>query len=250
MPSLLSIVMRSEGPIAPPSPEQIHALGCSLLDEDHDHHAGLKAFSIRRSHSHDLGWQIDVGLVDDALLPRLERSLNHARGRLYLGRDELEVAEVDLIARDSWDDMIHTADSVRMIGVRLLSPTFFRRGRNAHVMPFASVVFGHWRRRWEEIHGRSPHCSLDDREINVARVDVRTHDLNYRGRPVAGVTGEVVYDLADLSKEHRAALHALALLAPYAGCGSRTSAGFGAAELFIPRVESKVHTRSGIRGGR
>jgi CRISPR-associated endoribonuclease Cas6 len=250
MPSVVGIVMRAEGSIAPPSPEQIHALGCSLLDEDHDHRAGLKGFSIRRSQRHDLGWQLDLGLVDDALLPRLERSLNHARGQLHLGRDLLEVAEVGLIARDTWEDLIGTADAVRFIGVRLVSPTFFRRGRNTHLMPFASVVFGHWRRRWEEVHGRAPHSPLDDREIHVARVELRTHDLSYRGRPVTAVTGAVVYDLGDLSEEHRAALHALALLAPYAGCGSRTSAGFGAAEVYLPRSASATWAQTGRRHGR
>jgi hypothetical protein len=70
MPSLLSIVMRSKGPIAPSSSEQIHVLVCSVLDKDHDLHAGLKAFSVCRSHPHDLRWQLDVGLIDDALLPR------------------------------------------------------------------------------------------------------------------------------------------------------------------------------------
>jgi CRISPR-associated endoribonuclease Cas6 len=244
MPSVFGLVMNAEGPIELPSPEQIHALSCSLLDEDHEHRASLKPFSVRSSRPHDRGWQIDLGLLDDRLLSRLERSLNATRGHLHLGHNQLVVSEVSLLAQASWKELIDDARPVASVGVRFITPTFFRRQRRLHVLPFPSVVFGHWRRRWDEIFGRSPDCPFDDHLMNVTRVDLNTHSLHYRNQPISAVTGEVVYDLHLLPEEHRAALHALSLLAPYAGCGSRTSAGFGAADVFIPD-SSQTPTSSG-----
>lgn len=49
----------------------------------------------------------------------------------------------------------------------------------------------------------------------------------------AGFVGQVSYDAGGLDVAHRAALDALASLAPFAGCGAYTTSGFGA----VDRVE-------------
>ena len=235
MPLVVRLDLATRDSISPPSPEQLHAVACTLLDDDHDHRSSFKAFSVQGSRSAaKYGWLLELGLVDDALVGRLEQRLHQQNGMLRFGRDELPIRQVTVQRHENWDDLADAADTRSSIGVRFTTPTHFRRGSRTNLLPLPSAVFGHWRQRWNQVAGVAPHCPFDDREIHVSALVTQTRRTTYRGRPMIGITGTVVYDLSDLTPEHRAALDALAQLAPYAGCGSRTTAGFGVTEVFYP----------------
>lgn len=247
MPVRLRLDLASDGAIATPSPEQLHAVACTLLDEDHDHRSSFKAFSVQGSRATDGGWQLELGLVDDSLLRRLEQRLHQHRGAIRFGRDALSVRHVSVQCQDDWDALADAADSRASIGLRFITPTHFRRGSKSNLLPLPSAVFGHWRQRWSQVAGVAPHCPFDDRGIHVTRLEVRTEHASYRGRPTHGIVGRVTYDLRDLPPEHRAALDALAQLAPYAGCGSRTTAGFGVVDVFYPGETRSAPASQGKR---
>lgn len=234
MPLRIQLELHSDTSIAPPSPEQLHAVACSLLDSDDDHHAATKPFSVQHSHATATGWRLDLGLLQDGLLSRLDRSLHRTSGIIRFGRDALRVHDVLITRHATWEELADRANSHETITVRFTSPTFFRRQDHHSVLPTPSVVFGHWRHRWHRWAGIAPHCPFDNRQIHISHLDMKTKHLTYLAQPISGVIGEIAYDISDLPPEHRAAMDALAQLAPYAGCGSRTTAGFGITEI-LPR---------------
>lgn len=239
MPLLLGLQLSATGAAVPPSPEQLHAVACTLLDDDTDHHSSFKAFSVQGCRSLHDGCTLELGLIDDSLVRRLDQQLQQQHGVIRFGSQELSLRHVTVQRQADWNDLADTAKCRDSIGIRFITPTLFRRGSKMNLLPLPSAVFGHWRRRWNQVAGTSPHCPFDDREIHVAALDVSTHVTTYRGRPLHGITGTVVFDLSDLPPEHQAALDALAQLAPYAGCGSRTTAGFGVTEVFSPTEDTR-----------
>lgn len=239
MPLRVRLDLATNGSIAPPSPEQLHAVACTLLDRDDQHRSSFKPFTLCASHAMTGGWAIELGLLDDGLASRLDQRLHEQRGIIRFGRDELPVRQATITQQSTWDELADRADSHRHITLRFVTPTFFRRGANVNLLPVASAVFGHWRQRWTHLTGAAPHCPFDDRQIHVINLDVTTQRITYRRQHLTGLVGTVTYDLGDLPPEQRAAMDALAKLAPYAGCGSRTTAGFGVTQLTRPAPRTK-----------
>ena len=128
------------------------------------------------------------------------------------------------------DQNADSASAVDRIDLRFLTPTFFRRGDQHHLRPAPSVVFGHLRRRWRDVYGVAPPCELDDRIIDVVRLEVRSATVTARRRRYQGVVGAVSYDLLALEPHERAALDACAQAAPFAGCDAATTFVCGATD--------------------
>ncbi|MFM8517082.1 MAG: CRISPR system precrRNA processing endoribonuclease RAMP protein Cas6 [Nevskiaceae bacterium] len=214
-------------------PEQLHATACSLFEtnDPDEHRAETKGFSVRFGRPRGRILDIEFGILDDGLLTNAEECLRLQRDRLRVGRRTGDVRHAEVLEIATWEDLADDADHVEEITIDFETPTFFRRGRAYHLFPSPSVVFGHWRRRWEVFHSVAPQCEFDDRQVNVVAIDLRTHDLSYRGERLGGFTGSVTYDVSGLPDSDRAAMCAFALIGPYAGCGSRTTAGFGAVSV-------------------
>lgn len=235
MPALLRVSVDFSEIVNEVFPEQLHATACSIFESaDHDDHkVGTKGFSVRRSRCDGRTVDIEFGILDDGLLVNVEDTLLVRDGRLQLGRRFGVVRSVHTLDAVDWEDLADEADVISLVVVNFESPTFFRRGRDFHLSPHPSVVFGHWRRRWEVFNGGAPHCAFDDRETNVVDINVASHEIAYRRERLRGFTGTVTYDISNLPEDERAAMCAFALLGPYAGCGSRTTAGFGAVTIAV-----------------
>lgn len=230
MPTRLRVAVEFPEAMNEVFPEQLHATACSLFElADSDaHRAETKGFSVRYGRLRGRSIDLEFGILDDDLLANVEYALSARGDRLQVGRRIGIVRSADIVEAVGWEDLVDEADVASLIVVHFETPTYFRRGHNFHLSPHPSVVFGHWRRRWELFHGSAPHCAFDDREINVVDIDLTSHEISYRRERLRGFTGSVTYDVRNLSDDERAAMCAFALLGPYAGCGSRTTAGFGA----------------------
>jgi CRISPR-associated endoribonuclease Cas6 len=235
MPSVWAIDLVGPEPVGV-LPDYLHAVASSVVDPPGAHHAQVKPFTVRPLEA--LGgnrYRFAVGLLDDTETPNIVERLDALSPTVRFGSSFYErVGAATLVRSEPWASMVDEARPVERVGLAFRSPTFFRRGSVSHVMPVASVVFGHLRRRWREHAGVAPECVLEDREIQVTRIDLRTVSFTLRSRPAVGVIGEVEYDVSDLEDAERAAIDAFARLAAYAGCGAATTYGCGAVERFRP----------------
>lgn len=213
------------------TPDRLHAVASSLFSFDVDHHAPRKSFTIRPVQSSSGKVRLTVGIVDDTSIDGFLDAVSAHGDQWRFGPEYFSLSgPATLLDFQSWDDLANAAEPAREIEFHFLSPTFFRRGNAVHLLPSASVAFGHLRRRWFDVFGNAPACELDDKLIHVTRADLHTRDVVIRRRPRVGITGRVTYDLANLSEHERAAMEAFARLAPFAGIGSSTAFGCGAAD--------------------
>lgn len=235
MPSIWTLDL-AVPPSAALTPERLHAIMCTLVDTDESHRSSMKAFSVRPPEPRigDIV-SIRLGLLDDDLINLLGERLQARRGRVAIGPAEGAVTNSRLHTMMSWEELADRAEPIDRVDLRFLSPTFFRRGNTAHLLPQPSIVFGSWRARWREIHGRVPECKFDDASMHVRRLDVRTQIAELRGEQRAGIVGDVSIDISALPSAERAAIDAFASLAPFAGCGAYTTSTFGATDrLAVP----------------
>lgn len=211
------------------SRERLHAIVASWLDDGEAHWAKRKPYSIRlpTPSAPDL---FHLGLLDDATLARLSDRLHETNGAFRIGRSVGTVVEATPLVLTTWEQLADEADSVDVISLEFVSPTWFRSGQQTHVLPSPITLFGSWRDRWRTIHGRSPDCAFQRRSILVRRLDVSTETFLFRGRRTEGILGRYEIDVSGMEPPERAALDAFASIAPFIGSGAYTSNGFGATD--------------------
>jgi CRISPR-associated endoribonuclease Cas6 len=217
------------------SAEQMMATACSIFEDvdDGGHRASIKPFCSRRIHLNGRSVAFEYGVLDDDAIHDVIGRIESRDGTIRLGRRMGKATGLEVVEHHDWDELVSMTMPARFIRVAFESPTFFRRGDRFNLLPNPSSVFGHWRKRWEVFHGIAPHCDFHDLEIDVTRIELKSVDLSYRRQNIRGIVGEVTYDLSRLDEEERHAMAAFALLAPFAGCGTRTTAGFGACRTEI-----------------
>jgi CRISPR/Cas system endoribonuclease Cas6 (RAMP superfamily) len=72
---------------------------------------------------------------------------------------------------------------------------------------------------------------LDDKRIDVVDLDLQSQEVNYRREYLLGLVGNITYNIQNLSPSERIAMAAFSQIGQFSGCGSRTTAGFGAVEV-------------------
>lgn len=182
-------------------------------------------------------WRIEVGLLDDRLVAPTAEALDGLR-RMRVGRHRLSVDRIDVFG-ETYDDLLHRADSATSWDLVLASPTTIRLPRVGSgpglVQPFPlpHELFERLRRRWQRAatvplpHGTEQAVAT---QFAVSRADVRTHPYRIKsgGTQVVGASGRVTYALVGRTCEAaRRGVGALVALASYSGLGDYTTKGMG-----------------------
>jgi CRISPR/Cas system endoribonuclease Cas6 (RAMP superfamily) len=156
--------------------------------------------------------------------------VNRNGGAIQLGKMPAKVIRSRLVQHVTWDELADRAQPVEVIALRFTSPTLFRAEQEHHTNISALNVFRHFQTRWQKYFGRSPHCPVANQPIVISRRDTIPSAVRFRDTTWTGFIGAVDFDIGLMPPEQRAALDACAGLAPFAGCGAYTTAGFGATD--------------------
>lgn len=256
MPSLHRISVHVDG-IERLEARHLRATVSVWLEDDDEHHANVKPFTLTPLHVVDGVTAFDVGLLDDARRERLEeRAARACTQPIRAGGARMTVVPTagglaaPVIEEASWE-ALRDCEPTPTITLALLTPTVFRSGRHEQLpFPLPGPVFGHQRARWNAFCPRDATLDLDLSELrlHIERFDGRseTHVDGHRAAgtqahaPVRDVTftgfvGTVTYRSRSESSARRGAplrdWHALARLATYAGTGANTTIGMGVTRI-------------------
>lgn len=239
-------------------PWHLHAVVCGWLerpDADADHRAPRKTFSVSPpAAAPEPGlWQVDVGLLDDALVPRLLDGLEAARGaKVRLGSEGhvLVPAPDGLPASCSilepWERIVAAGRPWRSFTFSFETPVTFRSGDIDQPLPLAGSVFGHLRSCWQAFGPASglPPVDFKVAALAVTDLDGRTVHTPGRYRPVVGFRGTVTYRMHAAEPVLATGLHRLAQLADVSGVGSGTTTGSGVTRLVAVGDQVRVRGRA------
>ena len=259
-------------------PDHIHGLACRWLEPGHDqaaHRANSKPWAISPlRYDADSGiWVLELGVIDDALIPPMldaleadcERSLHLNGHETAIVRHSGGLPAVPTILAE-WSDLIDAAgaDPADVMSLDFLSPTTFRQDAVFHPLPVASSVFGHYRRRWRDWGPPGSEPDLDFREVTISAAEFELRSAEYptkRGSHVpVGVVGRAVFRIHSGERSHHRAFTQLAQVAQFTGTGANTPLGMGVTEA-QPLVDHRspsgtpgrrggaAHTRRSVGGG-
>lgn len=256
MPSLHRITIDVDG-IELLEARHLRATVSSWLEDDGEHHANVKPFTLTPLHVEDGVTAFDVALLDDARRDRLEERAQRAAAQpIRAGGASITVVPTDdghgapVVEEASWATL-RVSEPTPTITLAMLTPTVFRSGRHEQLpFPLPGPVFGHQRARWNVF---CPPDATIDLDLAALRLHIErfeghseTHVDGHRspgakGRgPVRDVTfigfvGTVTYRSHSESSARRGeplrAWHALARLATYAGTGANTTIGMGVTRM-------------------
>jgi len=209
--------------------EWLHAVVSSWFDDgEAAHGAKLKPYSVSPPCRADGGVVVEVGLLDDTLVPRL---LTRASGgtAVRLGNTTVRLRSAPRqVAAVRWADLA-AATSARAWCLRFASPVTFRRGDKFSPWPDPAPVLGGLRARWRAfVPPELPPLSLDlsAGPVWVTDVDGSSEVVRINGRTVSGFVGRLRFE-CDGDDPTASAVDSLVRLAPFSGIGAYTTRGFG-----------------------
>ena len=235
----------------------LRATVSSWLEDDGEHHANVKPFTLTPLHVAGGATAFDVALLDDARRGRLEEGAARASERpVRAGSARLTVTLTDdglaapVVEEASWT-ALRDCEPTPTITLAMLTPTVFRSGRHEQLpFPLPGPVFGHQRARWNTFCPPDATLDLDLAELRLhiehfegsSQTHVDGHrTTGPRGHgPVRDVTftgfvGTVTYRSHSETSARRGRplqdWHALARLATYAGTGANTTIGMGVTRI-------------------
>lgn len=251
MPSLVVALLRLDDPSAVRF-RQLWGLACSLLDQDEDdHRARTKPFSVRPLGVQDGLATLGLGVLDDDRAARARDALieYHRRSRpLRLGGQPATLAASPTLTTTPWYDLWRrAAERPRHLTLRFASPVMLTHGKvGTTPWPDLRALAGGWARKWtafapEEVPSlerwslppdRGDHLRVEAFEGRAGRVEhAERRDGGWRQMTYVGWFGWVTWSLEGLTEPEHRTLQALASLAPFAGSGARTTIGLGATDL-------------------
>jgi hypothetical protein len=237
MPTLWSVALC--GPGAAVQAHQLHGLLCEWLDrptpDRHDDH--VKGFTLQGwSPVGPDVWELLVGLVDDALVPRLMLAAGAAiRTPVFVGpRRQRRAFRVEALA-GAPASCVRAADFTALAcsdeepaGYRFetVSPLLVR-SRTGTLTP--GTVFGHLRRRWSYAPEpvRDLDCDFGRCDLEFVELDLEPVTVTVERQRHTAVTGALTIAAPGAGPGDRRWLHRLGVLATYAGLGSYTTRGLG-----------------------
>ncbi len=221
--------------------EHVHALVAGWLERgwsEADHRRLAKPYTVAPPRPLGEGLhRLQIGLLDDDLVPVLGEGVSRALGDgVRLGRHRLRVdapggEPLRALAAASWMHL-GSAQPASEFRFELVTPTCFRSGSLVNPLPTPSLIFGHYRSRWREFAGVMPVVAFDEVALTVTSLDLESRRVELRSRVYVGAVGSITIRAHAGSPAERAALAALARVAPFAGTGANTTAGMG-----VTRVE-------------
>lgn len=203
---------------------------------DLDHHGKTKSWSWSAHHTTG-GWAIDLGLVDDTLVPRLlDRSEAYRRGgRRPPGYPRPDRPLLQMAALP-WSELVASTGPTEWT-VRFHSPFTARRGNRFLPWPAPPTFLGSLRTSWRTF--AAPHVGDLDLDLSLDPIIVTDFDgrsvtehvaLKLNDHPVTvpvtGFIGEIRYAID--GQVNAAAVASALRLAAFSGAGAYTTRGFGA----------------------
>ena len=129
--------------------------------------------------------------------------------------------------RDSYRQLVETAQAPRKLALGLASPVSFKRGDLHYPLPEPALVFGNLARRWNLFASlqlpEKPACA----DVSYASFDLSTKPFHLRnGGTILGARGRLTFIFGG-DEEARRYYHTLLRFAFYAGIGVKTTQGMG-----------------------
>lgn len=177
-----------------------------------------------------------TAVVRNGILPTL-RQLS-----LYLHNQPLRVVgfhrEDHRAGFTNVEDLLENASDARVITMRFISPTSFKRtGQIRVAYPYPDLVFGSLFQKWRDVTPYHLPAELNvtiKDEIHLETADIQTTELRFaKGRKgiVPCFTGTATYVIQESEPELRRYIHALGEFAKYSGVGVQTTVGLGQTEI-------------------
>ena len=205
---------------------------------------------LRRDPNGAVGFR--VTLLDDALLPALQRGMKNA-GTWVDAKEKEHPYWVDLLNSiypcESAPDVLHLSyeqlaqqaevnagkHARTRVRLRFDSPTSFRRSGMHYPLPDPALVFASYCARWNAFAPEALHIAPHWLEwlgkmVGISDLDLQMSEVQLeRDYKQIGVVGEVVYEVAGKSglPDGSAQLQALADYAQFCGTGHKTTQGMG-----------------------
>jgi CRISPR-associated endoribonuclease Cas6 len=210
-------------PIAAP-----HAVLSRWLDDDHQ--AASKPYSVTPPVAGPRGLTLGVGLVDDALAPRL---LAHTApgSHVRLGRYVYRVHSAPTKqAETSWTALEQGSGATAWC-LTFHTPTTFREGNRSSPWPAPQSIVRSLTARWRAVRGDiSSVAAAADASLWVSDIEGFSRAFPVGGLTVSGFVGRIRM-VCETVGAGAAAVDRLLRLSPYSGVGSFTARGLGTVSL-------------------
>jgi len=212
--------------------EHLHAAISNWFDDDEEqHHRPVKPYSVSPPREGPNGVVIEIGLLDDALVPRL-LSRAGPGSRLRLGRQIITATKgAQQSAVASWADL-GRGRPVSAWGLRFVTPLTFRRGNRFTPLPAPSPILGGLRRSWNAFAPPELAVTLDLSGDPAWVTDIDGHNevMSVNGRTVSGFLGRLRIE-CEAGSDAAGAVSRIVALAPFSGIGAYTTRCFGVTRL-------------------
>ncbi len=180
---------------------------------------------------------IRMTICDEKIFGRvLSVLIDRKLDRITLGKNILKIEKIFTNKLDHClADFVENADlwnrssnRDRVIGLKFLSPTTFRAGKNNIILPLPELVFGSLKKKFDLVIGElSPKLSLE-KSIRICRYhDLSTKVLPLRGGMQIGFVGSVYFEIKSDDLLFIKYANALAEFSKFGGVGAKTTMGFG-----------------------
>ncbi len=216
-------------------PEALHGLVSDWLDPRDRHARNRKPWALAplREIRAPL-WRFEVGLLDDESETRLLDSalrgpavrLDGVTGQVVGAGGEAARA----LLCSTWAELIDRSAARASFRFEFLTPTAFRSGPATISLPIPTLVFGHFRSRWNTFApvDLRPDVAFEDITFLLSHLEIATPEtLWFKKASHVGFIGRVAIEARSGSPERLRALDALASIAPFCGTGAGTTFGMG-----------------------
>jgi CRISPR/Cas system endoribonuclease Cas6 (RAMP superfamily) len=129
-----------------------------------------------------------------------------------------------------WSELAEEAGPARTFRFEFVTPTAFRSGAATIPLPLPTLVFGHFRSRWNVFAPEDlrPHAPLGDMNLLLSHVDIATPGiLRFKRATHVGFVGRCTIEARGCPEALRRSLDTLASIAPFSGTGAGTTFGMG-----------------------
>jgi len=215
----------------------IHANVCRWLDTSATHRSNAKPFAVTPLLYGDGELRsFHVKLLDDSLLDRLRRSIEHEQAsilRFGTSRAHLASDAMRVVRHLSFESLaeLGSASPYRQWDVDVLTPLLMRSGDRDLVFPLPGSVLRSLHRQWLAWAPPTPVVPADFGKLprlHVLEFDGSSAPVDVRGRTRLGFVGAVRFGLEKSTPENdRAAVNSLMEFSGFAGIGSMTTFGLG-----------------------
>lgn len=213
----------------PVSQQHLHAALSAWFDDEDCHHANVKPYTISPLTLRDDSFGVEITTLNKTTSNRIA---DHAKTRIRLGRQQVQVEAIKTLESASWAEMADRSDPPRLWQIQFLTPTLFRTQGRPHPWPQPQLLIRAAVEIWDAFADRPVH-RFEHGELNpltVEHLELRSETVLLGSVQVMGVVGQITVSVpARLAAE----VAPLFRLANFSGVGSYRTQGLGLA-VFTP----------------